>query len=174
MLRTKGNPSLLAGAVRAALHELDPGLAIGEVRPLADHIDSDLGQDRTLALLSTCFALLAMVLTCVGVYGVISYAVERRTREIGIRLALGAGRGTVAGMLMRDVAALIGVSVVVGGAGAVGLTRAMRAMLFGFSPEDYFLLLLAALLLAVVAAAAGWLPARRAARLDPMDALRQE
>lgn len=174
MLRAKGNPSLLVAPVRAALRELDPSLAIGEVGSLSANIDSKLGRERTLALLSTCFGLLALVLTCVGVYGVISYAVERRTQEIGVRLALGAGRGTVAGMLMRDVAALIGVSAVLGGAAAVAMTRAMRGMLFGFASNDYSLLLLAALLLALVAALAGYLPARRAARLDPMDALRRE
>jgi len=174
MLRTAGNPARLAAPVRAVLHELAPNLLIGEVTSLADAIDSKLARERTLALLSTCFGLLALALTSVGVYGVIAYAVERRTQEIGIRLALGARGRTVAGMLMREVGVLVGVSALVGGAGAVVMARALRSMLFGLGTAEYSLLLLAAILLAAVAAAAGYLPARRAARLDPTEALRQE
>jgi len=174
MLRAPGDPSRLAASVRAVLHELDPNLLIGNVTTLADAIDSKLARERMLALLSTCFGLLALALTSVGVYGVISYAVVRRTQEIGIRLALGAARRTVAGMLMRDVGMLVGVSALLGGAGAVAMVRAMRTMLFGFGTVEYSLLPIAALLLSLVAAAAGYLPARRAACLDPMEALRQE
>jgi len=174
MLRTPGDPARLVAPVRAVLHELDPNLLIGEVTTLADAIDSKLARERTLALLSTCFGLLALALTSVGVYGVISYAVVRRTQEIGIRLALGAARRTVAKMLMRDVGVLVGLSLLLGGAGAVTMARAMRTMLWNFGPAEYGLLLMAALLLALVAAAAGALPARRAERLDPMEALRRE
>jgi len=122
--------------------------------------------------LAAAFGALALLLTCCGVYGVISYVVERRTHEIGIRLALGAGRAQVTRALMKEVALLLAASTVLGGAGAVAVTRAMRAMLFGFGPNDYGLLLAVALLLIAVALAAGFLPARRAARLDPMAALR--
>jgi predicted permease len=174
LVRASGDAGLLVGTVRAALQDVVTGLPIGEIRRLSDTIDTKLANERMLALLATCFGLLALALTCVGVYGVVSYAVERRTQEIGIRLALGASRGAVAGMLMRDVALLVAASAVLGGAGAVAATRAIHTMLFGFGPNDYSMLLWAGLLLMVVAVAAGYAPARRAARLDPMDALRQE
>jgi ABC-type antimicrobial peptide transport system permease subunit len=171
-LRTAGDPSLAAGDLRAALHALDPDMAVSAVRTLPDTIDAHLTQERLLAMLASSFGLLALVLTCVGIYGVISYAVERRTREIGIRLALGASRGQVAGVLMRQVGLLLAASMLLGGAGAVAAARAMRAMLFGFGANEYGMLAAVALVLALVAAAAGFLPARRAARLDPMAALR--
>jgi putative ABC transport system permease protein len=173
ILRTSGDPALAAGNLRAALHALDPDMAVGTIRALSATIDAQLSRERLMASLATCFGLLALVLTCVGVYGVISYAVERRTREIGIRLALGGTRAQVTGALMREVATLVGASVALGGTGAVLMTRAMRTMLFGFGPNDYGLLLVVGLVLAAVAATAGLVPARRAAGLDPMAALRE-
>ncbi|MBZ5624392.1 MAG: ABC transporter permease [Acidobacteriia bacterium] len=173
MVRTTGDPALVAGNVRAAMHALDPGMAVGAIRPLVDAIDAKLAHERLLALLATCFGLLALTLTCVGVYGVISYAVERRTQEIGIRLALGATRAQVSGALMKEVALLVSASAALGGAGAVAMTRALRSMLFGFGPNDYFLLLAVALFLMAVSSLAGFLPAHRAARMDPVEALRE-
>lgn len=174
MLRTEGDPLKLVAPVRGILHQLDPNLFVGKVTSLADAIDSKLARERTLGLLSSCFGLLALALTSVGVYGVISYAVVRRTREIGVRLALGAARNTVSRMLMREVGVLVGISVLLGGAGAVMMARTMQSLLFGLGTAEYSLLLMATFLLVVVAAGAGYLPARRAARLDPMEALRQE
>jgi len=147
---------------------------VGALRPLAASVEAQLSNEKLLALLSTAFGVLALVLTSVGVYGVISYAVERRTQEIGIRLALGAERVAVARMMMCDVAVLVFAGTLLGAGGAVAATRALRTVLFAFAPVDYGLLLAAAALLFAIAAAAGYLPARRAARLDPMDALRQE
>ena len=172
ILRTSGDPATAAGNLRAALHALDPDRLVGAIRPLADTIDDQLSQERLMASLASAFGALALALTCCGVYGVISYAVERRTREIGIRLALGARRAQVTGGLMKEAALLVAASAVLGGAGAVAATRALRAMLFGFGPNDYGLLLAVALLLIAVALAVALLPARRAARPDPMTAQR--
>lgn len=173
ILRTGGDPALATGNLRAALHELDPEMAVGAIRPLSDTIDTQLGHERLLAMLATCFGLLALTLTSVGVYGVISYAVERRTQEIGIRVALGASRDQVTGVLMKEVGLLVAISAALGGAGAVAVTRGMRTMLFGFGAHDFGLVLAAALLPIGIASLAGFLPARRAARLDPMAALRE-
>jgi ABC-type antimicrobial peptide transport system permease subunit len=105
---------------------------------------------------------------------VVAYSVQRRTQEVGIRLALGAGRAAVSRMIMRDVAVLALTGTLIGATGAITATRALRTMLFAFGPADYSLLLAAATLLLPISAAAGYLPARRAARLDPMSALRQQ
>jgi predicted permease len=173
VVRTAGDPALVAANVQGALHTFDPGMAIGAIRPLGEAIDAKLSHERLLALLATSFGLLALVLTSVGVYGVISYAVERRTREIGIRLALGATRAQVSVALMKEVGLLVLGSAALGGAGAVAMTRSLRSMIFGFGPADYSLLIAVAVFLVGGASLAGFLPARRAARLDPMEALRE-
>lgn len=118
--------------------------------------------------------MLALILTSVGVYWVIAYSVERRTQEIGIRLALGAARRQVAGMLLRELGPLVLASLVLGAAATLFVTRTLRTMLYGVAAGDVSLLAAAALALTLIAALAAYLPARRAARLDPMDALRQE
>ena len=174
LLRAAADPARLAPTVRAAFHEVDPALFVGAIRPLTESVEAQLSNEKLLALLSTCFGLLALALTAVGVYGVIAYATQRRTQEIGIRLALGAERAAVSRMMMRDVALLAFAGTLLGAAGAVAATRALRSMLFEFAPGDYALLVAAAALLLLIAAAAGYLPARRAARLDPMNALRQQ
>jgi predicted permease len=174
LLRAAADPAHLAPTVRAAFHEVDPALFIGAIRPLTESVEAQLSNEKLLALLSTCFGLLSLALTAVGVYGVIAYATQRRTQEIGIRLALGAERAAVSRMMMRDVALLAFAGTLLGAAGAVAATRVLRSMLFEFAAGDYALLVAAAALLVLIAAAAGYLPARRAARLDPMNALRQQ
>jgi|SRR5579871_1309183 len=173
IVRTSGDPAAMASNVLALLRSLEPGIAIGAVRSLDDTIDAKLSHERLLALLASSFGLLALTLTAIGVYGVIAYAVARRTREIGIRLALGATRAQVAWTLMREVGVLVLAAVALGGAGALAMTRALRSMIFAFGPADYSLLFAMGLSLAAVAATAGFLPARRAVRLDPMHALRE-
>jgi predicted permease len=173
LLRASSDSAHLAPAVRAAFHEVDAALLVGAIRPLSESVEAQISNERLLALLSSCFGLLALALTAVGVYGVISYAVQRRTQEIGIRLALGAERAAVSRLMMRDVALLVLAGTLLGTGGSIAATRALRTMLFAFAPADYSLLLAAAALLVLIAAAAGYLPARRAARLDPMNALRQ-
>jgi predicted permease len=174
LVRTAGDPARIANAVRAAVHEVDANVRIGRVMPMAGFMDAFLANERTLALVSSWFGALAMILTCVGVYGVISYAVERRTHEIGIRMALGASRGAVAAALVREAAMLLGASLVLGGAGALAMESAMTKLLFGIAPRDVGTLGLSAGVLSAAALAAAYLPARRASQLDPMEALRQE
>ncbi|HUI56175.1 MAG TPA: ABC transporter permease [Bryobacteraceae bacterium] len=173
VLRTAGDPAPAAGNVQAAFHAIDPGMAIGAIRSAGEVIDAKLSHERLLALLAMSFGLLALVLTSVGVYGVISYAMGRRTREIGIRLALGATRAQVSATLMKQVGLLVLSSAALGGAGAVAMTRALRSMIFAFGPGDFTLLAAVGLFLLMVASLAGYLPARRAARRDPVEALRE-
>jgi len=174
LLRTAGDPASMAGSVRAAIQDLDATVAVGAVATLQQKIDSGLVHERMMALLSACFGLLALVLTSVGVYGVIVYAVERRTREIGIRLALGAARRQVAAMLLRELGLLVLASLMLGIAATLAATRTIQTLLYGIAASDFVTVAAAALALALVAALAAWIPARRAAHLDPMDALRTE
>ncbi len=172
ILHPIANPSGVAAAARAAVHDIDSSVMIGAIRPLAEIIDSKLGNDQLLSALALCFGALSLGMVAVGVYGVLSYAVQRRTQEIGIRLALGAARGAVASLLMRDVGRLLCAGVLCGGAGAFVAVRALRTLIFAFTPADYALLAAAAALLVLIAVLAAWVPARRAARLNPIDALR--
>jgi predicted permease len=172
VLSAAGNAAQVATNARAALKSLDPSMKVGAIQPFRAVFDTGLGNDRLLAAIAIAFALLALLLSGVGVYGVLSYAVERRTQEIGIRIALGAGRAAVYRMIARQAAVLVAASIAIGGAGAFALTRALRGMLFGFAPADYSMPLAAAAILCVTAVLAAWLPARRAASLDPMDAIR--
>jgi predicted permease len=174
LIRTAGDPASLAGPVRAAIQDMDSSLAVGTIATLQEKIDSGLEREHLMALLTGCFGLLALALTSVGVYGVISYSVERRTQEIGIRLAMGAVRRQVAAMLLREIGRLVAVSLVLGIAGTLVAARTVRTLLYGVAATDAATLAAAAIALAAVAALAAWLPARRASRLDPMDALRTE
>jgi predicted permease len=173
-LRTAGAPALLATSVRRAIEETAPALKIAQIQPLSELLESKAGQERMMALLSGAFGLLALVLASVGLYGVIAYGVEQRRQEIGIRLALGANRAEVTGLLLREVAQVLAIGLALGGAAEVVLGQSVKALLFGLTPHDPAMLMGSAALLSVVALAAGYLPARRAAHLDPMNALRQE
>ena len=172
VLRTAGDATPMSGAVRAAIQDLDRSVAVGEIATLEGKIDGGLVPERTMAMLSACFGALALLLTSVGVYGVIAYAVERRTREIGIRVALGAARPQVAGMLLREVAIVVAVSLAVGAAGTLAAGRAIRTLLYGVAAGDVATLAGAGAMLLLVALVAAWLPARRAAIVDPVDILR--
>jgi len=171
-IRTLGEAASVASNVQATLHSLDANMAIGSIRPLSEALDAKLSHERLLASVATAFGLLALALTTVGVYGVIAYSMQRRVREIGIRLALGATRHQVTRALMKDVGILVMAGTTAGLIGAIAATRALRSMLFAFGTSDYLLLAGAVFFLILVAALAGYLPARRAARLDPTTALR--
>jgi predicted permease len=174
LVRTAGDPAAMANTVRAAIHDQDSTLAVGDIKTVQSKFDSGLRRERMMALLTACFGLLALVLTSVGVYGVIAYSVERRTQEIGIRLALGAARRQVAWMVLREMGLLVGVSLAMGLGATLAASRLIRSLLYGVVPNDAATLAIAACVLAGVSILAAWLPARRASRLDPMDALRQE
>jgi len=130
--------------------------------------------DRTFAALSSTFGFLALTLACVGLYGTMAYAVARRTNEIGIRMALGAGRGTILGMVLRETALIVLVGIAVGLPAAWAASNLLKARLFGLSPHDPWSIMLAIVATVVVTAIAGFIPAKRASRVDPMVALRYE
>jgi ABC-type antimicrobial peptide transport system permease subunit len=130
--------------------------------------------DRMISVLSTAFALLATLLATVGLYGVLAYSVSQRTREIGVRMALGADAGRVQRMVLRQVGTMVAVGAALGTVGALALGRAAKTLLFGLEGHDPVVFVSAVLLLAMVALGAGWLPARRASRTHPMAALRYD
>jgi predicted permease len=173
LVRASGDPRRLAGAVRGVIQSVDPHVRIGGIGLLRDDIEAGLAQERMMAWLSGCFGALALLLTFVGIYGVIGYAVERRTREIGIRLALGARRAQIGLLVVKDIGALLAAGVVLGGGASLAAGRALGTLLFGIGSING-MLAGAVLTIAVVALAAAGLPARRAARLDPTAALRLE
>jgi ABC-type antimicrobial peptide transport system permease subunit len=173
MIHTNGAQAVVIAAVKRRIAEKHPDV-IMEFGDFQKQIRDGLMQERLMAMLSGFFGVLAAVLAMVGLYGVISYIVARRRNEIGIRLALGAERGQVIGMVMREAGKLLVIGVVVGAGLSLIAGRSAGSLLFGLKPYDAFTLLAAGGLLAVIAALASFVPARRAAKLDPMAALRWE
>jgi predicted permease len=173
-LRTAMEPNQLFPALRAKVRELDGNIPIYGMRTTEEQISNSLSSERLIASLSAVFGFLATLLATIGLYGVMAYTVARRTREIGIRMALGAAEGNVVWMVMKEVLILVSIGVGVGVPAALGLTRLVRSQLFGIAPNDPATLVLSALGLALVACAAGYIPALRASRIDPILALRYE
>ncbi len=174
VLRTSADPMAMAPALHAAVLELDKDLPVSRVADLAEVVSDTMGVRRLSVALFALFAALALVLAAVGIYGVISYSVSRRTHEMGVRMALGAEGGRVLRMVVRQALVLSVAGVALGIASGMALTRLMRAMLFQVSATDPTAFVGASLFLLAVAAVAGYVPARRAARVDPMIALRHE
>ena len=166
-----GSPALLSRSVAAAIAGVNSDLAV-TFRPLASLVNASLTQERVIARLSAFFGGLALLLAGLGLYGVTSYAVSRRRSEIGIRLALGAAPGGVVRLVLARVALLVGAGVISGVLVSLWTARFVEALLFGLTPHDPMTLVAAALILAVVGALAGWIPARRASRIDPAEVLR--
>ncbi len=174
VLRTHGDPTAVMVPVRRAVEEIDPREVIYNVQTLDEVISNSYAARRLSMILLGVFAALALVLACVGIYGVISYLVGQRTHEIGVRMALGAEGGDVMRLVLGHGASMALVGVAIGIAAALGLTRLMASQLFGVSPHDPLTFAGVAVLLFVVAVAACYIPARRAMRVDPIVALRHE
>jgi predicted permease len=173
-LRVSGQPVDYAATIERLAREFDPQAPVVELRMMRDSVDASLMQERFIAQLGSAFSLFALLLACVGLYGVMSYTVARRTNEIGIRMALGARGADVVRMVMKETMLMVAIGMAIGLGAALVTTRLIATLLFELSPYDPSTIAAAALLMTVVAALAGYLPARRASRVDPMTALRCE
>jgi len=173
-LRTVGDPLNLAAEVRAAITQVNDKLPILNITSLRVQTDDSLRQERLIAQLVSFFGLLGLLLSCVGLYGIMAHAVVRRTNEIGIRMALGAERRNITWMVLKESLLLVAIGLAVGLPASWGAAQLISNQLFGLRPSDPLTLLTAVVLLTLVAAIAGYLPARRASRVDPLTALRYE
>ncbi|HKQ80020.1 MAG TPA: ABC transporter permease [Blastocatellia bacterium] len=172
--RVAGPAASLSATIRREILAVDKNLVIESLNTVPQLLDGQLFLERLLAKISSFFAMLALLLSCVGLYGLMSYDVARRTHEIGIRMALGAQRRNVVGMVLRETMLLVAIGVIIGLGAALSATRWITSLLYGLTPNDPLTIALAGLLLLTVALLAGYLPARRASRVDPMVALRHD
>src|SRR5215468_704953 len=173
-LRTAADPTRIIAAVRQAAREIDSNLPLYNIKTLARQVDESLAQERLISALSGFFGLLSLLLAAIGLYGILAYAVSRRTREIGIRIALGAHPGTVLRMVLRQGLILTLLGVGFGLAASLGATRLIASQLFDVTPTDSVTFVAAPILLLTVALLAGLVPAMRATNVDPLIAIRQE
>jgi predicted permease len=173
-IRTQTRPEAIVPALRRVVHAADPALPLVNVRTQQDQIDSDLADERLLVSLTSAFGLLALVLASVGIYGVMAFSVAQRTKEIGIRMALGAIPRQIVAMVLREASSLSATAIALGVGASLLVTRFVKSMLFAIGPSDPATLSGVAVLLMIVALGASWIPARRAATVQPMEALRRE
>jgi predicted permease len=173
-VRTDGDPATMLRAVRGVVQRVDPMLPVENLKTMPEEIRQNTFEDRMFGTLSAAFALLATLLAAVGLYGVLAYSVAQRTREIGVRMALGAGAKHVRRMVLRQVGVMVVIGGVIGLAGAMALGRVAQSMLYRMSGADPFVMVASVILLSLVGLAAGYVPAWRASRVDPMQALRYE
>ncbi|HEY7284131.1 MAG TPA: FtsX-like permease family protein [Vicinamibacterales bacterium] len=173
-VRTASEPEPFMATITKAMKQVDPNLPIENMRTLQQQVRDNVFLDRFISVLSTAFASLATLLAAIGLYGVLAYTVSQRTREIGLRMALGAAPGRVRGMVLRQVAVMIVIGGFVGLLAAVSLGRLAQSMLFELKGWDPVVLIGSAVVLTIVALSAGFLPALRASRVEPMRALRYE
>jgi putative ABC transport system permease protein len=173
-IRTAGAPLRVADAAREQIRIIVPSVPITSVRALAEQLDASIVRERMLGVLSGFFAAVGLLLAAVGLYGVMAYSVSKRTGEIGIRMALGAKPLQICDMVVREALLLIAVGLALGFVGALLLSRTLATLLFGLTPQDPQTLLAVAIVMLVTGLSAVYLPARRAAQIDPTTALRME
>ena len=173
-IKTQLSPAAIVPALRNAVESIDKDLPLRDIRTQTEQIEDSISQQRLFATLTAGFGVLALVLACIGIYGIMAYNVARRTSEIGVRMALGARARQVLWICLRESSSLAVFGIIIGLAAAFGLTRFVRSMLYGLEPTDPATFIPAAVLLLAIAVAAGYGPARRASRIDPMQALRHE
>jgi ABC-type antimicrobial peptide transport system permease subunit len=172
VLRSTVNPAALAVSLRQAIRQIDSQTSFAAIRTLEESVESTLVQERMMARLSALFGLVSLVLVCVGIYGVISYALSLRIKEIGIRIAVGASRAAVLGMVLREAAVLIGAGVALGLAAASATTRYLASLLYGLTPGDPATVMAMIAFLIAAGLFAAYVPAHRASRVNPVTALR--
>lgn len=173
-IRTSANPAQLVSAVRREVANIDPTIPILQTQTLEDQFNNTIAQERVVTTLCGFFGVLAVLLAAIGLYGVMAHAVTRRYREIGIRVALGAKPGMVLWLVLRETVWMIGIGACIGLPAAFALTRLVSSLLYGLTPQDPLSIAIATITLMAVTALAGYIPARRATRVDPMIALRYE
>src|SRR5262245_58389366 len=173
-VRATGDDGALVAAIRNVVHSLAPKLPVFNIKTFADHINESISRERLIALLSSFFGLIALLLAALGLYGVMANAVARRTREIGVRMALGARARNVLWLVLRETLFLVAIGIAIGLPVALAANRVIKGFLFGLSANDPLTIALAVSLMLAVAALAGYLPARRATKVDPTMVLRQE
>ena len=174
LVKTQGEPAALLPSVRSAIRSLDPQLPTFAVRTMDEAVSASLGRQRLAATLVGGFSLLALFLAALGLYGVLAYSVTQRTREIGIRIALGSPRGNIFRLVLRQAMIMVGIGIVVGLTLAIGCGPLFRHFVYGVAPHDPLTIFGAAVVLTGIALLACWIPARRAIGVDPMVALRHE
>ncbi|HLY41607.1 MAG TPA: ABC transporter permease [Terracidiphilus sp.] len=173
-IRSAGDPASLAGEVRAGLAAIDPNLPVLKTLTIAEQFEELIDQQTFVSKLAGCFALLALTLACIGLYGVMTYRVVRRTSELGVRMALGAPRAALLWMVLKESILLLVVGIVIGIPVSLAASHAIRSGLFGVEPTDPLTLIAAVLVMSACLLAGSYMPARRAAKIDPMTALRYE
>ena len=172
--RTGQQPESVESAIRDRIHRLDPKLVVDGMRTMEEQVNESVSNQRALAMLATSFSALALLMTAVGLYGVLAFATGQRTREIGVRMALGAQRASVVMLVMREMVLTACLGVVVALPAVIGVSRLFSSQLYGVKPGDPMTLAACVLVTAAMVAIAASIPARRAASVDPMRALRSE
>jgi predicted permease len=174
VVRTKGDPAAVVAAVKEQIRAVDPDQGASDIKTMEELTAQSIARPKVQATLMSVFGLVALVLACVGIYAVVSYSVEQRTRELGIRLALGAAPLSILRMVLREGLFLAGSGIVAGLLAAAALTRYLEAQLYAVRPTDALVYAVVSAVLAAAAVAGCWVPARRATRVDPAVVLREE